>query len=296
MVVSKFTSKMPNKNNLNNNKVNKSMNKNVNKSMNKNVNKNVNKSMNKNINKNINKSMNKIVNKNVNINKKTSNLLVSPKKSYLSNIGNGFINRLFSYPVRILIIINSLIMPILLFIVVYYLLKYENVITSIINKAKNIEQYVQDNLIIGINLIKNYIKLFNDNDEIKKFVKNVFIPAIINLALLSDKDLTQKERNEITNYMNKKIQNAKFSIDYDKFKNIMDNPYLIVVSTIGDFCNLIQINDISFEKYFTSTINEGPFSDKEKDSVLKSILNTIDNPDYTLIYLLTHESLFFKKL
>ena len=271
MVVSKFTSKMPNKNNLNNK---------------------VNKSMNKNVNKNVNKSMNK----NINVNKKTSNLLVSPKKSYLSNISNGFVNRLFSYPVRILIIINSLIMPILLFIVIYYLLKYEDVIISIINKAKNIEQFIQDNLILGINLIKKYIKLFDNDEEIEKFIKKVFIPAIINLALLSDKDLTQKERNQITDYINEQLKNAKYSIDNDKFKSIMDNPYLVITSTIGDLCNLIKINNLSFETYFTNIINNGPFSDKEKESVLKTIINTIDNPDYTLIYLLTHETLFFKNL
>ena len=256
--MSQYTSKIPNKNNLN---VNKSM-------------------------KNVNKNMNK----------KTSNLLVSPKKSYLSNVSKGLVNRLFSYPVRILIIINSLIMPILLFVIIYYLLKYEDVIMSIINKAKNIEQFIQDNLVLGINLMKKYIKLFNDNGEIKKFVKKVFIPAIINLALRSDKDLTQKRRNDITDYLNKKLQNAEFTIDNDKFKSIMDNPYLVITITLGDICNLIKINNKVFKKYFTDTINIGPFSDEEKKSVIKTIINTIDNPDYTLIYLLTHESLFFKKL
>ena len=235
-------------------------------------------------------------NLNKKINKKTNNLLVSPKKNYLSNIGKGFVNRLFSYPVRILIIINSLVMPILLFIIIYFILKYENLIMSIINKAKNIEQYVQDNLILGINLIKKYIKLFSNNDEIKKFIEKVFIPAIINLTLLADKDLTQKKRNQITDYINKQLQESKYSIDYNKFKNIIDNPYLLITITIGDLCNLIKINDLPFETYFKKTIDKGPFSEKEKKSILKTIIKTIDNPNYTLIYLLTHEILFFKNL
>jgi len=57
-------------------------------------------------------------------------------------------------PIRILIIINSIFLPLLLGVLIFIILKYAREIEDIIDKAKKIEGMVEDNINLGINKIK----------------------------------------------------------------------------------------------------------------------------------------------
>ena len=69
-------------------------------------------------------------------------------------MGKMATNTILVQPIRILIIINSIFLPLLLGILVFIILKYAQNIEGIINKAKKIEQMVEDNIKEGIIMIK----------------------------------------------------------------------------------------------------------------------------------------------
>lgn len=89
--------------------------------------------------------------------------------------------RMFTYPLRILIIINSIILPILLGIIVYFIFKFKKPIEHILNKAIGIEKYIEDNVHLGIKVItqvfNNVLDLTKDNN-ITKFLDNSLLPSI----------------------------------------------------------------------------------------------------------------------
>lgn len=108
-------------------------------------------------------------------------------------MGRMATNTILVQPIRILIIINSIFLPLLLGILVFIILKYAQDIKDIIDKAKKIENMVEDNIKLGIQKIREgYAQAQNQsntaakfaNEQItklntKKFIKNTLLEPLI---------------------------------------------------------------------------------------------------------------------
>ena len=70
----------------------------------------------------------------------------------------GASTRIVTYPIRVLIIINSVLFPILLGIIIYLILQFKKPIMDVIDKAKHIEHIIETNIHLGINKVKEIYK------------------------------------------------------------------------------------------------------------------------------------------
>jgi hypothetical protein len=75
-------------------------------------------------------------------------------KKTMGTVGKVAKSTLLVQPIRILIIINSIFLPLLLGILIFIILKYAQDIQGIIDKAKKIENMIEDNIRLGIDKIK----------------------------------------------------------------------------------------------------------------------------------------------
>ena len=75
----------------------------------------------------------------------------------------GASTRIVTYPIRVLIIINSVLFPILLGIIIYLILQFKKPIMDVIDKAKHIEHIIETNIHLGINTVK---KIYNHPKKI----------------------------------------------------------------------------------------------------------------------------------
>ena len=89
--------------------------------------------------------------------------------------------RMFTYPLRILIIINSLLVPILLGIIVFFIFKFKKPVEDILDKAIGIEKYVEDKIHLGIEIIFDIFQNIQDLtniDKITTFLNDELLPSI----------------------------------------------------------------------------------------------------------------------
>ena len=89
--------------------------------------------------------------------------------------------RMFTYPLRILIIINSIILPILLGIIVFFIFKFKKPVENILDKAIGIEKYVEDKIHLGIEIIFDIfqnIEALTDTENIIIFLDKTLLPSI----------------------------------------------------------------------------------------------------------------------
>lgn len=123
-------------------------------------------------------------------------------------------------PIRILIIINSIFLPLLLGILVFIILKYAQNIEGIINKAKKIEQMVEDNIKEGILMIKEgyakaqglaadaslFIKTHISTKNTKIFIKETLLQPLVSYINPTVTDITLTIKDKIDNLDLKQIQ------------------------------------------------------------------------------------------
>ena len=140
-------------------------------------------------------------------------------------MGKMATNTILVQPIRILIIINSIFLPLLLGTLVFIILRYVQEIEGIITEAQKIEEMVRDNINDGIEIIK---KKYSDiketiNEKSKLFTKEnaeTFIEdtLIKPLILYINPTLTT-----ITQEIQDKIDNLDFSkIKLEEFTTILN--------------------------------------------------------------------------
>ena len=110
-------------------------------------------------------------------------------KKTMATVGKVAKSTLLVQPIRILIIINSIFLPLLLGILIFIILKYAQEIEDIIDKAKKIEGMVEDNINLGINKIKEIYAQTSDAaqfaqsqltvDNTKTFIKDHLLTPIL---------------------------------------------------------------------------------------------------------------------
>lgn len=133
-------------------------------------------------------------------------------------MGKMATNTILVQPIRILIIINSIFLPLLLGTLVFIILRYAQEIEGIITEAQKIEEMVRDNINDGIKIIKDKYKEFGNKftkDNVKIFIKDTLLKPLI---LYINPTLTT-----ITQAIQDKIDKLDFSkIKLEEFTTILN--------------------------------------------------------------------------
>ncbi len=127
---------------------------------------------------------------------------------------------LLIYPIRILIIINSILFPLLLGVLIFLVIHYAQPVEEIFDKAKQIEDIILKNIHLGVDVITTFFTdndtLFTDPTIMLNFVKDNFIPPLLKYM---DNNITSDKINTIKNAI---ITAGVPAIRKFKFKNVLD--------------------------------------------------------------------------
>jgi hypothetical protein len=208
----------------------------------------------------------------------------------MANIAKEASIRMFTYPLRILIIINSIILPILLGIIVYFIFKFKKPVENIINKAVGIEKIIEDNIHIGLSIIYSFfdnIQSFTDPDKINDFIMHAFLPSVSRKLFHYIHDhspniLKTLNEGSIDSFMNNlitQIQTDDYLMNkiYDLFKNL----------THFDLANL-GTKDIlnELKEHILTSLND-TFTSITKEQ-FNPIVNQFIKENFTFVNLLTY--------
>ena len=136
-------------------------------------------------------------------------------------MGKMATNTILVQPIRILIIINSIFLPLLLGTLVFIILKYAQDIEGIITEAQKIEEMVRDNINDGIKIIKDkYSQIqtaITDNSKLftkenaEKFIKDTLLEPLILYINPTLTTITEEIKTKINNLDFKKIKLEEFT-------------------------------------------------------------------------------------
>jgi len=169
-------------------------------------------------------------------------------------MGKMATNTILVQPIRILIIINSIFLPLLLGILVFIILKYAQDIKGIIDKAKKIEGMVEDNIKEGIEIIK---ETFTPNN-VKNFIKDTLLEPLISYI------------NPELEYVKSKVQ------EFTDFSKIKLEEFTTILNVSGK-----SVNDII--KTFNTELIDIGCKQEQINKVLKE--------NRSIAYILTHNKL-----
>ena len=168
---------------------------------------------------------------------------------------------LLVYPVRVLIIINSILLPILLGILIFLLIHYAKPIEDIFDKAKQIEDIILKNINLGIDIITEYInqgkQIFDDPNIMLEFVKDILLTPLLEYI---NPGITQ---GDIDNIKAQIIQLNNFN-----FSNILD----MAGHSVNDLIN--QISQVLVE-----------------NGITQEQINKVIEENRSIVYILTHSQL-----
>ena len=187
-------------------------------------------------------------------------------------IVRGASTRIVTYPVRVLIIINSVIFPILLGVIIFLIMKFTKPVMDVITKAKSIEKLVEDNIHLGISKVT---ELYNQG-------KQAFV---------------EYSRDSLVHMLDLK-NIVDDSVNLNDLKNIISNAFTNTIThnfttdSILDFLKshdvINNILDEIIDKIIDG-INSGNLviDDKTKDIIINAI-NEIKSHGYTITQFITH--------
>ncbi len=185
----------------------------------------------------------------------------------MGTVGKVTKSTLLIQPIRILIILNSIFLPLLLGILIFIILKYAQDIEDIIDKAKKIEGMVEDNIKLGINKIK---EIYAGTSDAVEMAQGQFT-AENTKTFINDNLLTP-----ILKYIDPTITLTNEILDPIKTKlnDIPDMNFTSILDVSGH-----SINDIIlFIK--PELITQG---------FQEALINKVLSEDRSIAYLLTHE-------
>ena len=177
----------------------------------------------------------------------------------------GASTRIVTYPVRVLIIINSVLFPLLLGVIIFLILHYATSIMDVIDKAKSIEKLVEDNIHLGIQKVK---ELYNQKNDIVNYARD----SLVHMLELYVPDLSTLNTTQLENIINTSFNNLTHNVEDSIFKFMEDN--ISIDNILQDIINEIKSS--------TDTIDD---DDKEK---IINALKQIKSHNYSIIELITH--------
>ena len=189
-------------------------------------------------------------------------------------MGKMATNTILVQPIRILIIINSIFLPLLLGTLVFIILRYAQEIEGIITEAQKIEEIVRDNINDGIEIIKKKYsdikatitdksKLFT-KDNAETFIKDTLLEPLI---LYINPTLTTI-RQEIKTKIDK--------LDKLDFSKIKLEEFTTLLNVSGK-----SVNDI-IKTFNTELIDIGCTPEQ---------INKVLSENRSIAYILTHDKL-----
>ena len=196
------------------------------------------------------------------------------------------------WPVRILVILNTLIIPVLLGLIIYFYLKHQNEINDIIKRTKTIQGIIENNIQLGIDIIRENIDSITP-DNINKFISY---------------NLRDPLMRVLVNYYNGANDYIKsISIDYESLDNIriyfvgkiseIKNIQDLVKTTVNTVLeNVIPQIINALKDVIKKELNDNDIDVNIKLNELKELLEKFSNDsNNTFAYILTQYKLFIKK-
>lgn len=210
---------------------------------------------------------------------------MSESKNIINNI-------ILVWPIRILIIVNALILPVLLALLIYFYLKHEKEINEVLDRAKTIEGIVENNINLGIDFIRKNVENITPED-INKFVNHTLRDPLIYVLVNyynGANDFVKTIKIDFDD-----LNDIKFYIKGNKIaeiKNMQD----LIITTINTVINE-SIPEIieSIIKVIKKELNNNDINIKIKETELKTLLEKFSNdPNNTFAFILTQYELFLK--
>ncbi len=192
--------------------------------------------------------------------------------STVRKFARGASTRIVTYPVRVLIIINSVLFPLLLGVIIFLILHYSKPVMDVITKAKSIEKLVEDNIHLGINKVT---ELYNQGKGILVGYCSNFIEHMLNLP------------DDIKNDVG--LLDSLKGIAFHRFDNNISD-YNSATDSILDFLKDHDMVNNTLD-LIIGTINTGLSIDTTKKEIIINAINEIKSHKYTITQFITHYEL-----
>ena len=192
--------------------------------------------------------------------------------STVRKFARGASTRIVTYPVRVLIIINSVLFPLLLGVIIFLILHYSKPVMDVITKAKSIEKLVEDNIHIGITKVKELYTL--GKTEVVDYA-TISLEHMLNLPddIKNNAGLLQSLKTTVMTAFNNNISGydpATDSIlDFLKDHDMVNNTLDAIIVGINDYSDV----------------------DTTKKEIIINAINEIKSHKYTITQFITHYEL-----
>lgn len=204
--------------------------------------------------------------------------------STAGKIARGASTRIVTYPVRVLIIINSVLFPLLLGVIIFLIMKFTKPVMDVITKAKSIEKLVEDNIHLGINKAK---EIFN---VVTGFGEKMYTEFITTLSHIVEET--------VFNYQDPADTQTQTLLDLLEvdFKTEIATQFQTFFEQPDHFLEFIERNDSinGMIDHIIEKLNKRTIDTNTKinfqDDVIK-VLNEIKSHNYSIIGLFTHSEL-----
>lgn len=227
-----------------------------------------------------------------------SNIAIETKNSLASALSKFSTYTVLVWPIRLLIIISAILIPVLFGLLIWFYLSHKSQIDTVIKKASDIEGMIESNYREGIDFIKNQVTLVNGmikDGTIEDFVaKELTIPLrviIVNFYNQANKSVQSIQLDTSD------LEDITFSIG-GKTSHIKNMETLIKTS-ISDIVNDViprivdQVTD-KILKQLTEGGNGDKVEDKKKE-LTKLLSDFANDKSHTLAYIMTQYKLFYEK-
>mgnify|MGYP001172451634 FL=1 len=202
---------------------------------------------------------------------------------------------ILTHPIRVFVIINSVMFPLLLIVIAYLLHRYYNPVKSVIDKITEIEDIIINNLHIGVKVISEYFTIIKNTftsdsllDFLKERIQNTLLDQIFDFINHTQELATTHYKWAITD--GTEIFNTFSNLYHDiSITSPLQLSKLNIDRIVDRIVVMIKSNVISI-----TTNDDVSISDNVKDKIISSI-SQFKSRNYTIGYILTHHELGYSK-
>lgn len=196
------------------------------------------------------------------------------------------------WPIRLLVIISSLLIPVLLGLIIWFYRKHENQINEVINQTKTIEGMIVNNLEKGIQVIKDEIGGDITADNINKFFETKLWPKL-KVVLVNYYNQVNDEIKSIkidaSNLDDIKITYKGNTTEIKNMETFIKTEINIILKDI-----IPQIEDALRDNISGQLGGNQKDTDNKMKELNSLLLQFSNNSNNTLGYIMTQYELFYK--
>ena len=220
-----------------------------------------------------------------------SNIAIQSKNQLAKALSKFSTYTILVWPIRLLIIISAVLIPVLLGLIIYFYYKHQNQIDDVLKQARTIEGMIVNNIEKGIDYIKSKLGGDITEDSIIRFIDHNLKEPLTKLIANYYNQANDKIKTITINAED--LNNIEISFDGKKYE--IKNLETLIKTKLS-----VLLNDVipqfvdGMKDVIKKQIGDNPKEFDEKMKEFEDLLKLFSNdPNNTIGYLMAQFSLFF---